>query len=139
MAIQRRDVKEWAIPGGMVDAGENVSATLKREFCEESLNSLEMSAEKKKGLNEKLKKFFSHGETVYQGYVDDPRNTDNAWIETVAVNFHDKDGDVMQSIDLEAGDDAQGVRWVDIDQSIQLYANHRELIQITAHNRNAHW
>lgn len=25
---------------------------------------------------------------VYKGYVDDPRNTDNAWIETVAVSVH---------------------------------------------------
>lgn len=29
---------------------------------------------------------------VYKGYVDDPRNTDNAWMETVAVNFHDEKG-----------------------------------------------
>lgn len=29
---------------------------------------------------------------VYKGYVDDPRNTDNAWMETVAVNFHDEAG-----------------------------------------------
>lgn len=29
---------------------------------------------------------------VYKGYVDDPRNTDNAWMETVAVNFHDESG-----------------------------------------------
>ena len=29
---------------------------------------------------------------VYRGYVDDPRNTDNAWMETVAVNFHDETG-----------------------------------------------
>ena len=26
-------------------------------------------------------------------YVDDPRNTDNAWMETVAFNFHDESGD----------------------------------------------
>ena len=25
---------------------------------------------------------------VYKGYVDDPRNTDNAWIETVAISIH---------------------------------------------------
>lgn len=25
---------------------------------------------------------------VYKGYMDDPRNTDNAWIETVAVSIH---------------------------------------------------
>ena len=29
---------------------------------------------------------------LYAGYVDDPRNTDNAWMETVAVNFHDDTG-----------------------------------------------
>ena len=27
-----------------------------------------------------------------RGYVDDPRNTDNAWMETVAFNFHDPSG-----------------------------------------------
>ena len=36
VAIQRRDTKEWAIPGGMVDAGESVSVTLRREFTEEA-------------------------------------------------------------------------------------------------------
>lgn len=38
VAIQRRDSLEWAIPGGMVDAGEKATATLKREFIEEALN-----------------------------------------------------------------------------------------------------
>lgn len=28
---------------------------------------------------------------VYKGYMDDPRNTDNAWIETVAVSVHFQD------------------------------------------------
>lgn len=32
---------------------------------------------------------------VYKGYVDDPRNTDNAWMETVAVNFHDEAGNFL--------------------------------------------
>lgn len=40
-AIQRRDCGQWAIPGGMVDLGEHVSQTLRREFMEEALNSLE--------------------------------------------------------------------------------------------------
>ena len=32
---------------------------------------------------------------VYKGYMDDPRNTDNAWIETVALSVHFPDqGDV---------------------------------------------
>lgn len=40
---------------------------------------------------------------VYKGYVDDPRNTDNAWMETVAVNFHDDTGEVFSEFKLQVG------------------------------------
>ncbi|VDQ01181.1 unnamed protein product [Trichobilharzia regenti] len=40
---------------------------------------------------------------IYKGYVDDPRNTDNAWMETVAVNFHDEQGDSLALFPLTAG------------------------------------
>jgi ADP-ribose pyrophosphatase len=33
--------------------------------------------------------------------VDDPRNTDNAWMETVAVNFHDETGEEVGKFDLK--------------------------------------
>ena len=36
VAIQRKDTLQWAIPGGMVDSGETVSVTVKREFMEET-------------------------------------------------------------------------------------------------------
>ena len=36
VAIERKDTGEWAIPGGMVDPGESVSATVRREFEEEA-------------------------------------------------------------------------------------------------------
>lgn len=39
VAIQRRDNLMWAIPGGMVDAGEKSTKALKREFIEEAMNS----------------------------------------------------------------------------------------------------
>lgn len=38
---------------------------------------------------------------VYKGYVDDPRNTDNSWMETVAVNFHDDTGEVFNEFKLQ--------------------------------------
>lgn len=69
LCIQRGDTGEIALPGGMVDPGEQVSVTLKREFIEEAMNGKIKETE--------LDGFFGDGAEIYKGYVDDPRNTDN--------------------------------------------------------------
>ncbi|XP_065336342.1 ADP-ribose pyrophosphatase, mitochondrial [Cloeon dipterum] len=123
--ILRGDCNEWALPGGMVDPGEHVSKTLQREFLEEAMDSCseeEIS---------KIKSFFeSEGSEIYKGYVDDPRNTDNSWMETYAMNFHDHDGSVFEKIQLQFGDDAVGVKWRDLTKDLKLYASHSEFIDI---------
>lgn len=129
VAVRRRDTGDWAIPGGMVEPGESLSQTLQKEFGEEALNTKEKDARHVKQLEERVKAFFERQSVVvYRGYVDDQRNTDNAWIETVAMNFHDDDGTVLDSFQLEAGDDAQAVLWMSITPHLQLYANHRDFI-----------
>ena len=35
--------------------------------------------------------------------MDDPRNTDNSWMETIAVNFHDDNGTSAGKVQLNAG------------------------------------
>lgn len=143
----------WAIPGGMVDPGETMTTTLKREFIEETLNSrngnrVVFYCGKENmcqfcfvlDLVEQIEKFLkTNGTEVYCGYVDDPRNTDNAWIETTAHNFHDENGVILEHMRFEAGDDAQNVRWLDIDGNISLYANHREMIAEVVKLFDAHW
>ncbi|XP_048583807.1 transient receptor potential cation channel subfamily M member 7 isoform X3 [Nematostella vectensis] len=137
VAIQRSDTKEWAIPGGMMEVGDTISKTLKKEFFEEALCSLEESEEEREKMEAKLHTFFSQGIEVYKGYVDDPRNTDNAWIETVALNFHDETGDILQSVTLKAGDDACGVRWQEVSSHNVLYANHLHILQRVAQQHKA--
>ena len=141
VAILRNDGGGWAIPGGMVDPGELVSRTLKREFGEEAMNSLMIQdeQEKKEALKAVDTFFTESGVEVYKGYVDDPRNTDNAWIETVAFNFHDAEGDVVGKFNLKAGDDAGSVKWMAIDQKVNLYASHNWLIQRVVQMLKAHW
>ncbi|ALC44687.1 CG4098 [Drosophila busckii] len=131
VVIQRSDNKLWAIPGGMVDPGENVSVTLKREFTEEALNFSD------KG--NMVEQFFQHGEHIYNGYVDDFRNTDNAWMETTALNFHDENGTKVGQLQLEAGDDATNVRWTDIDARLKLHANHVDIVKEVVIKQDAHW
>lgn len=76
---------------------------------------------------------------VYKGYMDDPRNTDNAWMETEAVNYHDETGEIMDHLPLKAGDDAKDMKWVDISEKLKLYASHSQLIQLVAEKQGAHW
>jgi ADP-ribose pyrophosphatase len=139
VSILRGDVKEWAIPGGMVDPGEDVSLTLKREFSEEAMNFISSDAVGKKAIQDKVNDNFNHGKDVYKGYVDDPRNTDNSWMETVARNFHDENGDGLGKFQLTAGDDAVGVKWTDVSESLNLYASHRDFVEVVAKLHNAHW
>lgn len=74
-----------------------MSTTLKREFGEEAMNSLQTSRAETQELEKQLGKLFSQEHfVVYKGYVDDPRNTDNAWMETEAVNSHNDIGEIIQ-------------------------------------------
>lgn len=134
--IKRQDTGQWALPGGMVEAGDTVSLTLKKEFGEEAMNSIEASEEKRTEIMASLDTLFAHGTVIYKGYVDDPRNTDNSWMETVAMNFHDANGTVFGAIQLHAGDDAGEVMWVTLDPAMQLYASHADFI---ARVIDLHW
>lgn len=77
--------------------------------------------------------------SIEDTWTIDPRNTDNAWMETVALNFHDEDDSVVGRLTLTAGDDAHNVKWMNINRHLNLYANHTEFVQKTVQKRNAHW
>ncbi|XP_023594837.1 transient receptor potential cation channel subfamily M member 2 isoform X2 [Trichechus manatus latirostris] len=69
--------EHWALPGGSREPGETLPRKLKRILRQEFWPSFES--------------LLKQGVEVYRGYVDDPRNTDNAWIETVAISVHFQD------------------------------------------------
>lgn len=61
IAIKRRDTGEWAIPGGMVDPDEHVNLTLRREFGEEAMASLEVSDKDRKRIQQNVDELFRKG------------------------------------------------------------------------------
>ena len=76
---------------------------------------------------------------MYAGYIADPRNTDNAWMETVAVNFHDETGAACDRMQLSAGDDARAVAWTEARHSMQLHPCHMYLVELAVRLRGADW
>ena len=139
VSIQRRDTGDWAIPGGMVDPGEAVSQTVRREFMEEALDSTTKSREEVERMENMVKDFFKDGVEIYSGYVDDPRNTDNAWMETTAFLFHDETGEKIGKFELKAGDDAKALEWRDLDGAVRLYASHEEMVKKAVDLLEAYW
>lgn len=76
---------------------------------------------------------------IYEGYVDDPRNTDNSWMETLAQNFHDEDSKFVGRFNLKSGSDACSVKWIDLSSSLKLFASHTDFLAIVAKHHDAHW
>jgi hypothetical protein len=88
----------------------------------------------------------------YKGYCDDPRNTDDAWIETVVYHTHFHDGwapllDIPSSLasscpsSIESSTNRENTipyefRWIPIDSGLPaftgLYASHYHFVQLCA-------
>ena len=64
VCIQRKDTGIWAIPGGMVDPGEKVSTTVKREFMEEALDSTGSTKDNIEEIQNMVNDFFDSGDEV---------------------------------------------------------------------------
>ncbi|MBS2040565.1 NUDIX domain-containing protein [bacterium] len=128
IAIVREDLHQVAIPGGMVDPGEKVSGTLARELCEETLGKEEHGGTTMQEAQ--LQQMFERATPVYQGYVDDPRNTDNAWMETQAFHLHLTAEEASQ-LDLRKGSDAAAVSWAPIsaESLSEMYGSHGAFVK----------
>ena len=149
VAIKRRDVEMWGLPGGMVDDNEQVSAAVRREFTEEAGNISD--PEERAQFTSMCDALFAKGEVVYRGYVpnpnpnpspnpspspspnqvvyrgyvDEPRNTDHAWIETSVFHMHCPP-EVAKMLKLGAGDDAMAAMWFDIGvENPNIYPPHQ--------------
>ncbi|XP_021505346.2 transient receptor potential cation channel subfamily M member 2 isoform X4 [Meriones unguiculatus] len=128
--------EHWALPGGSREPGEMLPRKLKRVLRQEFWVAFET--------------LLMQGTEVYKGYVDDPRNTDNAWIETVAVSIHFQGQNDVELKRLEenlhthdpkesASVLGMSTEWQVVDRRIPLYANHKTILQKVASLFGAHF
>ena len=72
-----------------------------------------------------------------RSYVDDARNTDNAWVETMAVNFHDDDGTLLRHFQFRAGERISAVAWLDLEFGSDFEPSTSLVLRLTAQKLGA--
>lgn len=69
-----------------------------------------------------------------QGYVDDAKNTDNAWLETVSANFHDNNSAKFGAIKLAAD-----FAWVEASSGLNIFSKHKEWLREVVELQRGYW
>ncbi|KAL5257704.1 hypothetical protein ACHWQZ_G012579 [Mnemiopsis leidyi] len=122
----------WALPCELVVPGDKLGYGTRRAFLTELVRNKSKRAAD--DANRSLSQLFSEGTVIYKGYVDDAKNTDNAWLETVSVNFHDDSGTRFGCFRL-----AEDFTWVEANFSLTVFAQHKEWLREVVELRRAHW
>lgn len=108
LALRRID-GAWALPGAF-SASADVTLTniMKKAF---GMDHRLLPAALRKDIKNMQVLLQEHAELLYHGYMDDPRNTDNAWVETQASFFHDETG-VLSKLEIMDCPDQGFVWWL---------------------------
>nr|XP_029136475.1 transient receptor potential cation channel subfamily M member 2-like [Labrus bergylta] len=112
------------LPGGPVQSADELPVTLKRTFG--------------KKLFEKLSEKASEGTKVFDDYVDDCRNTDNAWVKTTVLNIHlSRTSELFFDINNVVVSSNGALQWQEVSSKTRLSSNQRDSLQKVAelHNR----
>lgn len=129
--VLREDTNQWAFPGGKVNDGELVGETFHEKFTKKA--GAHDDPLKLADFEDALDEVFTEGgREIFRGYVDDPRNTDNAWVESTVYLFYITD-DLAARLELSSGSEVASACWLDIDAELlsgevgkTLYADHKD-------------
>lgn len=108
LLVERSDGGGWALPGGFIDPDDTsgYEAAI-REAKEEASIDID-----------------GYAPCIFKGIVDDPRNSDRAWIETEAFLFR-----ASSEVPVSGSDDALLADWKELVALPPLYASHQNIIE----------
>lgn len=140
VAVESHNISEWTIPGGLAELGDSLNAALVVFLSKQVFSAIKPGFSLEKSFTEEgLPMMIQNAVEIYKGYLDDHRNTDNAWVETVAMNFHDETKEVVSGMEFEAEEGESMVVWQEVSSRIKLQATSSFILHKMAEIRNAHF
>ena len=138
--VYRKDDGKLALPGGFILPGEDIAHAAQRTTAEKALGGFETSSTSADVVNASISAIFGGSgsdKVVAKGIVDDKRNTDNAWIEAVCLNYHFDGNTALSDVKLVAGPATNSAQWVHIHNGLVMHASHLDFIAKVAAKRGA--
>ena len=131
--VHRKDDGKLAFPGGFILPGEDIAQAARRCTAEKALGGFESSTVSADAVNTSVGAIFGNSSTggenvLANGIVDDKRNTDNAWIEAVLLNYHFEGNTALSDVKLFAGPATNAAQWVHIHSGLIMHANQLEFM-----------
>ena len=131
----------WILPGKNVSLTSSAAVETRIVFHDTLVRILEESG-RPTGLPPLLETLKNQGLTIAEGFIHDERNTDHAWVEMTAVNFHDDDGHHGLShlnVNTDSVRNSFNLHWITAHARTNIDTGQRFLLENVVLSRNAYW
>ncbi|XP_048577809.1 transient receptor potential cation channel subfamily M member 7 isoform X2 [Nematostella vectensis] len=133
LAVKEADETSWRLPEGEMKVTDYIPEQIIEDLLSLAKESILELSNGSLNLHETLQHLCETcGQRVklYSGYVDDPRNTDNAWLETNVVHFHDEFREGLGRLHQRLPhDDSKSLTWMKLTHQANISAYHLNLLQ----------
>jgi len=131
---KRADTGEWALPGGFQGMDDGVNPLIRKVF------GLEPDTIQDNEDLQEVEAILKSSKLFYQGLTCDPRDTDNAWVESMVMHVHD-DTNILSKYEMTEGSNPaiKFVSWATIHKDMSMFANHTKILEKIAEQMNALW
>ncbi|XP_057301332.1 transient receptor potential cation channel subfamily M member 7-like [Hydractinia symbiolongicarpus] len=139
LVSMKKNSDTHVLPSGSFDQRDEIPQSLRHIFSEKTLENLGLNATQRRVYVDDANKIFQNGELIFQGYVDDQRNTDNAWIEATVYNYHDDSGTIFSKFLLGNESERLNIQWTEVCADINLPEYQANWLQQVALNKCAYF
>ena len=141
LLVQRRSDGAWAIPGRILDSA--VKGIMTNDTVRDFIMFLPVGCDTEDDvpravrvdLKRHLNEIFSSSTEVYANVINDPRNTDNAWVEATTIRYHDESGDSTKDYSVQLaphmcgeGSEWKSAKWIEINPDTVLCTAQEEIL-----------
>ncbi|XP_066542051.1 transient receptor potential cation channel subfamily M member 2-like isoform X2 [Hoplias malabaricus] len=120
LAVWEETAQCWTFPGGPAHPGELLPLRLETTLGKKLYKKIKAEVESGTGVKE-----------VFRGYVDDSRNTDNAWVETIVITVHLDWKSLLRGDGCETSPSTD-LQWQEVSSRTVVYPYQREALRLIA-------